>query len=88
MLDVLRLIPGPLALSSANRSGEPEALDAEMVREHLGSAVALVVDGGPVPGPGTPSTVVAVDRDGGLSVLRTGALDPERIRLAASGQHA
>jgi L-threonylcarbamoyladenylate synthase len=76
---------GPIAVTSANRSGKPEALDAGALREQLGGAIALILDGGPVAGTGTPSTVVAIDPAGGVSVLRAGALDPERIRLVASG---
>jgi L-threonylcarbamoyladenylate synthase len=84
----LARVLGPIAVTSANRSGQPEALDADTLREQLGSAIALILDGGRVAGAGAPSTVVSVDARGGLTVLRPGALDPERIRLAASGRDA
>src|ERR671938_1254507 len=37
---------GPLATSSANRSGEPPASDAATVRAALGAGLALLLDGG------------------------------------------
>jgi L-threonylcarbamoyladenylate synthase len=77
---------GPIAVTSANRSGEPEAMTATDLRDQLGEAVALVVDGGPVPGPGIPSTVVAVDPDGRLAILRSGAIDPDLLHDVAAGR--
>ena len=47
----------PLAGTSANLSGQPEALTAEEVRGALGERVKFVLDGGRCPG-GVPSTVV------------------------------
>lgn len=47
---------GPLAVTSANRSGEPPALDAVTARAILGDTVAVYL-GGSSPG-GTSSTVV------------------------------
>ncbi len=48
---------GPLAVTSANPSGAPEASSAEEVVEGLNGLVELVVDGGVTPG-GRPSTVL------------------------------
>ena len=55
-LALLRLT-GPLAVTSANRSGEPPARTAAEAVAQLGDAVAVVLDAGPAPG-GLPSTVV------------------------------
>ncbi|MBX3028688.1 MAG: threonylcarbamoyl-AMP synthase [Chloroflexi bacterium] len=66
---------GPLAVTSANRSGEPEARTAAELVASVGDALALVLDDGPVRG-GVASTVVALDVDGRPTVLRPGALDP------------
>jgi L-threonylcarbamoyladenylate synthase len=77
---------GPVAVTSANRSGEPAALSAAELRDQLGEAVALVVDRGPVPGAGIPSTVVAVHPDGRLAILRSGAIDPDRLLEVAAGR--
>ena len=48
---------GPLAASSANVSGQPDATTAQLVSASLGDVLALILDDGPVRG-GTPSTVV------------------------------
>ena len=64
---------GPLPTTSANRSGEPEARNAEEIEAQLGDAVDLILDGGPSIG-GPASTVV--DCTGHRpSVLRIGAID-------------
>lgn len=57
VLDVLRMLAGPIALTSANRSGEPAAVTAEQVVEFLGDSVDLVLDDGRSRY-GQPSTVV------------------------------
>jgi L-threonylcarbamoyladenylate synthase len=76
---------GPLAVTSANRSGEPDALTADALWRQLGGAVALVLDGGPVPGTGAPSSVVSVDPDGTTAILRSGTIDPATLRAVAAG---
>jgi L-threonylcarbamoyladenylate synthase len=48
---------GPLAVTSANRSGEPECSTADAVLAALGGRFDLLLDGGPTPG-GLPSTVI------------------------------
>jgi tRNA threonylcarbamoyl adenosine modification protein (Sua5/YciO/YrdC/YwlC family) len=48
---------GPLAVSSANRTGEPAALDADRAEAMLGESVDVIVDGGACPG-AAPSTIV------------------------------
>jgi tRNA threonylcarbamoyl adenosine modification protein (Sua5/YciO/YrdC/YwlC family) len=49
---------GPLAVTSANRSGEAPCSTAEEAMELLGDAVAVYLDGGP--SEGEPSTVVSL----------------------------
>jgi len=66
----------PLAVTSANRSGEPEALTAAEVIAQLGERVPWVIDGGRSPG-GIPSTVVDVTVDP-PRIRRRGAL-PEEV---------
>lgn len=73
---------GPLAVTSANRSGEADARTAQELVATVGAAVALVVDDGQVRG-GVPSSVVAVAPDGRLTMLRTGALDEATLRRIA-----
>lgn len=70
---------GPIAASSANISGEPDATTAERVAASIGDAVALIVDGGAVRG-GVPSTVVdCSDPDAEPRILREGAISAADI---------
>lgn len=75
VLDVLRMITGPLVLTSANRSGETDATTAEQVVQTFGDDVALVLNDGACRY-GQPSTVVQVD-ERSFKVLRAGVM-PER----------
>jgi tRNA threonylcarbamoyl adenosine modification protein (Sua5/YciO/YrdC/YwlC family) len=68
---------GPLAVSSANRSGLPAALDADAAESMLGSSVEVILDDGPTPG-AEPSTIVDVTGGSGR-VLRVGAVSLERL---------
>ncbi len=68
---------GPLAVSSANKSGSPAALNAIDALDQLGDDVAVVVDAGPVGG-GEASTIIDVTVDHGR-VLRRGALSVDRL---------
>ena len=69
---------GPLALTSANRTGERDATTAREVADAVGPAAAVILDDGPVTG-GVPSTLVAVTGDGAVSVLRVGAVAEEDV---------
>ena len=75
--DLLRAT-GPLAVSSANRSGRPAATTAQEAVYQLGEHAAVVLDGGPRTG-GAASTIVdctvPVPR-----VLRLGAIGLDRLR--------
>jgi L-threonylcarbamoyladenylate synthase len=79
--DVVRALlrrTGPLAVSSANRSGRPAATSAEEATAQLGEHAAVVLDGGPRAG-SAPSTIV--DCTGPVPrVLRVGAVSVERLR--------
>lgn len=77
---------GPLAVSSANLSGQPAALTCDEAVAQLGDAVAVYLDGGPA---GTevdgervspPSTIVDFTRSDDGQVLRRGALDLGTLR--------
>ena len=69
---------GPLAVSSANKSGRPAALDVYDAEEQLAESVAVYLDGGEVTG-GQPSTIV--DLTGEVPhVVRIGALTMAQIR--------
>jgi tRNA threonylcarbamoyl adenosine modification protein (Sua5/YciO/YrdC/YwlC family) len=77
---------GPLAVSSANRSGMPPAVEAEEAEAMLGDSVRVVLDAGPTPGP-EPSTILdATARDGRTArVLRPGTLAVQRVRELLAG---
>lgn len=68
---------GPLAVSSANLTGSPAALDAAEAEQMLGEAVAVILDGGPATG-SVPSTIVDTTADQ-PRVLRVGAVSIERV---------
>jgi L-threonylcarbamoyladenylate synthase len=76
---------GPLPTTSANRSGEPEATDAQAIVTILGHAVSLVLDGGRSSG-GPASTVVDCSSDQ-VRVLRAGTIAVEAVEacLRAAG---
>jgi L-threonylcarbamoyladenylate synthase len=73
---------GPMAVTSANRSGGPNARTAAEVLAQLGERVELVLDGGQTPGD-TPSTVVDVTGDA-PKVLRVGPISEGAITAALS----
>jgi tRNA threonylcarbamoyl adenosine modification protein (Sua5/YciO/YrdC/YwlC family) len=81
---LLRAVGGVLRATSANRSGEPPALTAGAAAEALGESVELVLDAGPARG-GVPSSVVRIE-DGGVVVLREGALSTEELARVAKGE--
>src|SRR4051794_27509730 len=75
--DLLRRT-GPLAVSSANRSGRPAATDAAGAIEQLGERAAVVLDGGPR---ASSAASTIVDCTGPAPrVLRVGAIPVERLR--------
>lgn len=69
---------GPLAVSSANRSGHPPATTMLDARLQLGASVAVYLDGGPRPS-GTPSSIVDLTGDE-PRLLREGALSADQLR--------
>ncbi len=76
----LLALTGPLAVTSANRSGEPNALTAQDVLAQLAGRIELILDGGRVSG-GVPSTVV--DCSGpALEVLRPGPITAAELEAA------
>jgi L-threonylcarbamoyladenylate synthase len=73
---------GPMAVTSANISGQPSPSTAQEVLAQLGGRINLIIDGGMTPG-GVPSTLV--DCTGKeLKILREGPISLEEIRLKLS----
>mgnify|MGYP000084106161 CR=1 FL=1 len=86
---------GPLAVSSANLTGEPAATTATAAQEYLGKSVSVYLDAGPSP-KGEASTILdltgvtdSYDDDanlittGKIRIVREGALNFEQIQLIA-----
>ena len=86
---------GPMAVSSANLTGEPAATTCQQAEAYLGKSVQVYLDGGPSP-KGEASTILdltgvteSYDDDGNVSVVgkirfvRAGALSAEKIRTVA-----
>ena len=68
---------GPLAVSSANRTGAPPARTAAEAAEQLGDGI-VYLDAGPAPG-GVASTIVDATRDR-LTLVRSGAIGLDALR--------
>ena len=80
--DVMQMLVGPLALTSANRSGESEALTAQQVVEAMDDDVQLVLDDGRSRF-GQPSSVIQVgEKD--FEVLRAGVVSEQTLKRLSS----
>ena len=80
---------GPMAVSSANRSGSPAALNCDEAIDQLGDAVAVYLDGGPLTAyEGAASTIVDFTQHDDGEVLRLGALSVEILRKTLPELHA
>lgn len=86
VLQALARRSGPLASSSANRSGGPDCTSADAVLAQLDERIPLIVDGGTTPG-GVPSTVVALGPDG-VTILRPGPIAQEIQRFLTENAFA
>lgn len=72
---------GPMAVSSANRTGQPSALEVSEAHEQLGDRVQVYLDGGRTPGQVASTIVDATGED--LRVVRQGAISLEQLRAVA-----
>jgi L-threonylcarbamoyladenylate synthase len=80
-LDLLRET-GPMAVSSANRTGSPAATTASDARAQLGDAVSVYLNGGPCTGTAA-STIVDLTGDA-PRLLRAGVVSIGRLREVAA----
>ncbi len=78
--DALALLEscGPLAVTSANLSGQENTTNAAQVYAQLAGRIPLILDGGTTPG-GEPSTVVDCTSPE-PAILRSGPISLEEIR--------
>lgn len=79
--DVLAAVGGALAVTSANRSGEPPALDAQAVLRLGDAAPDIVLDGGPAPLRHASTVVLAIGAE--IVVLREDAIPASTIAKVA-----
>lgn len=82
ILDVLRMVSGPLALSSANLAGAADAVTAQEAIRALGDEVHLVLDDGPARF-GQPSSVVRVEGKQ-WKMLRKGVVPEKTLHRLSS----
>ena len=74
---------GPLAVSSANRTGAPPATDADDAESQLGTAVETYLDAGPIGAP-IPSTILDLTGEK-PRLIRAGALATDRLAEVVPG---
>src|SRR4051794_39359224 len=82
VLDILRLLVGPVVLTSANPSGGKDPVTAEEVVAALGDQVQLVLNDGRSR-LGQPSTVVKVDKHN-FRILRAGVVPEQTLKRLSS----
>jgi L-threonylcarbamoyladenylate synthase len=68
----------PIAAPSANLSGTPSPTDAEHVIADMQGRVDVIIDGGECTF-GLESTIVKIEDDGTLTLLRPGKITPEEL---------
>lgn len=68
----------PIAAPSANRSGRPSPTQAKHVYEDLQGKIAGIIDGG-MTGVGLESTVVLVENESTIRILRPGGITKEML---------
>ena len=66
-------VGSPIAAPSANLSGRPSPIDAEMVFNDMAGRIDMIIDGGSVK-LGTPSTIIDATQPERISLLRLGGL--------------
>jgi L-threonylcarbamoyladenylate synthase len=77
---------GPLAVSSANLTGQPAAVNADEAEGYFGTKVGVYLDGGANAG-NVPSTILDLTDPGFVRLVRLGAISMDEIR-AVIGQEA
>ncbi|WP_332305763.1 L-threonylcarbamoyladenylate synthase [Rhizobium sp. GR12] len=81
--DLIRRFGKPLAAPSANSSGKISPTSAAHVEADLGQRINLILDGGAA-SVGVESTIVKVEEDGRVRLLRPGGIVTEEIERIAS----
>lgn len=81
-LDVLKMLAGPVVMTSANRTGEPEPYSAQDVVKALGERVHLVLDDGRSRFAQSSSVVKVDGKD--FELLRAGVVSEQTLRRLSS----
>ena len=76
-LQIMRMCAGPIVMTSANKIGGPEPVDAKIAADSIGDVIDIVLDDGPCQ-LGRASSVVRV-QDNRMTVLKEGALNRESL---------
>ncbi len=85
VLELLEQYGRPLAVTSANLSGEPAALSVKEALASIQGEPDAVVDGGALPADSKASTVIMVFEDSSFKILRPGPVTEDDIRKALAG---
>ena len=83
VLELLRRAGYPLASTSANRSGEPNALNVDLAMGMLDGEVDIVVDGGSI-SPDSKASTVVMAMENELKILRPGPVSEKELYSAIS----
>lgn len=70
---------GPLAVSSANLTGQAAATNADQAEQYFASKVGVYLDGGPTKS-SKPSTILDLTEPGFVKVVRVGAISVTQIK--------
>jgi L-threonylcarbamoyladenylate synthase len=81
-LELIKQAGVPVAAPSANKFGRISPTTAAHVREELGDAPDMILDGGPC-NTGVESTVISIDRENRVTLLRPGGVPPEALEQIA-----
>lgn len=82
-----KALPGPLVLTSANRSGQPDPCSAEEISPSIREACDFVVDAGRLPGciPSTVADLRPLAGGGKVLIMREGAVPRQEIEKRIEG---
>ncbi|MBD3421557.1 MAG: threonylcarbamoyl-AMP synthase [Chitinivibrionales bacterium] len=75
----------PLFSTSANISGDAYVNDPDAIYTQFRNRVDYMIDAGPLPA-SKPSTVVKINRDNGVEILREGEIAGEDIKRVVAGE--
>jgi L-threonylcarbamoyladenylate synthase len=82
-LELLRELGEPIAAPSANPFGGISPTSAEHVQMGLGAKIPYILDGGDC-GIGLESTIVKIEENGKIRILRQGGISQEELQLFVS----